>query len=509
MLVALLSSQYMRFVALAEAWLAMGATSFGVWKDERPLAHWPTGSKLRQASLIVPLEVDDKIVGELRVSGLNSLAARSRLEADASLLSHLIKLEEELQSMTSELMNSQDQLLALYRLTESMSRHVSIDETLNSLVFEAVRLLRVQSGFAIFVPLSKDQEPAIVQHHAHSIDESIIWRCFWEAHAVDQETILTTTNPDGVETDYDSNVLFLPIRTRGTVTAGLGLLQPPGVAFSGPDIKLARAIADQASMQVEKVLLYQESLDQARFRTEMELARRVQIDLLPRQLPQVAGLDIYAYSRPASHVGGDFYDAIYEPDRPFIFTIGDVSGKGLSAALLMTMTRSAIHSKAHFMPQPTPELILKQASEDLYEDFTQVGMFATVFVGQYDPHNRTLYYVNAGHSPVIHRPYDAPARMLVADSTPLGVLPDSVCKNQQISLRPGDLLIAATDGFNDARNSRDESFGYERLLKLADELATESAQDITKTFFDVVDRFRSGFPQEDDQTLFVIKGVSV
>jgi sigma-B regulation protein RsbU (phosphoserine phosphatase) len=169
------------------------------------------------------------------------------------------------------------------------------------------------------------------------------------------------------------NLLAIPIWVRGAITAGLGLVNHPG-GFSAPDLKLARAIADQASAQIERILLYHEMFEQAQLRTEVDLARRVQLDLLPRQLPSVTGIDIFASSRPAYQVGGDFYDFIVDNGRPFVFSVGDVTGKGLSAALLMTMTRSAIHSKAQFMPYPTPESVMRQSNEDLYNDFTRIGV---------------------------------------------------------------------------------------------------------------------------------------
>jgi sigma-B regulation protein RsbU (phosphoserine phosphatase) len=180
----------------------------------------------------------------------------------------------------------------------------------------------------------------------------------------------------------------------------------------------------------------------------------------------------------------------------------------MSAALLMTMTRTAIHSKAGFMPKPTPEMVMRNSNEDLYEDFIQVGMFATAFIGQYQPHNQKLLYANAGHSPVVYCPAGGRAQLLEADSTPIGVLTISLCKNHVVTMQPGDVLIVATDGFSEARNPEDEMFGYDRLLQLAEASAKKSARAIAEAFFEAVDRFGVGRPQDDDQTLVVIKGVA-
>jgi sigma-B regulation protein RsbU (phosphoserine phosphatase) len=490
MLVTLLSSQYQRFAAIAEAWLAQGANAFGVFQDGRPLVYWPSGHRLTRPTITVPILRDNEEIADLRVAGISGVGAEMRLKADASMISYMLQLESELQWMTADLVTSQDQQLALYRLTNTMRDHMTVVETLQSVVIEAIRMMKCQAGFAVFVS-NTGQEPLLVQSPEGFLNDDTAWRVYWHAHTIEHEIILPDPESELACPREAENMLVVPIWVRGSIMAGLGLANRNG-GFGTPDIKLVRAIADQASAQIERMLLYQEMFDQARLRTEMDLARRVQIDLMPRQIPQVPGLDLYASSRPALQVGGDFFDFIVGENRPLIFSLGDVTGKGLSAALLMTMTRSAIHSKAQFMPFPTPEAVMRQSNEDLYNDFTRVGVFATVFVGQYEPGSQKLLYANAGHAPVIYRPFNGTPQLLRADSTAIGILPVSYCKNQTLTMGPGDLLIVATDGFSDARNDHDETFDIEQLIDLIDELAPRNAREIADAMFDTVDRFGGG-----------------
>ena len=345
-----------------------------------------------------------------------------------------------------------------------------------------------------------------MQQPPDALPPELAWRLYWQAQASEREISLGEHESE-LAAIGAVNLLHMPIRVRGTVMAGIGMVNRSG-GFHAPDIKLTRAIANQASAQIERMLLYQEMFDQAKLRTEMDLARRVQLDLLPHTLPSVPGLDIRAKSQPAYQVGGDFYDFIVQPGRPFIFSIGDVTGKGLSAALLMTMTRTAIHSKAQFMPYPTPEAVMRQSNEDLYADFTRVGVFATAFVGQYEPGSTTLMYANAGHAPVVYRPYDGEAILLRADSTAIGILPVSHCRNQRLRLGPNDLLIAATDGFTDVRDADDEILGIDKFVELVESLHDLSATEIVARLFEETDHFGQGRPQDDDQTLVVIKGAA-
>jgi sigma-B regulation protein RsbU (phosphoserine phosphatase) len=134
-------------------------------------------------------------------------------------------------------------------------------------------------------------------------------------------------------------------------------------------------------------------------------------------------------------------------------------------------------------------------------------MFATVFVGQYHPEKRELIYANAGHSPVIFCPNGGSARMFEADGPAMGVLSLSLSEDYSISFNPGDVLIVATDGFSEARSVTGEMYGYTRLLKLVEQVAHLSANEIADAFFDVITDFGSNCPQDDDQTLIVIKGI--
>jgi len=244
--------------------------------------------------------------------------------------------------------------------------------------------------------------------------------------------------------------------------------------------------------------------DLARLQTEMDLARRVQISLLPKIPPSIPGLDLWGVSHPAKHVGGDFYDFIARPNKSLTFFVGDVCGKGLPAALLMPMTRAILRAEANAQPPPTPESILQGANGILLADLVEVGMFVTAFVGQYDPSSRELLYANAGHSPVIYCPAGGEARLLEADGTALGVLRECFSCNQRLILNPGDVLIAATDGLNEALNSHSERFGVARLLDNVRCLNGQSAVEISSSLLREIRDFSAPEPQADDQTLVVL-----
>lgn len=268
-----------------------------------------------------------------------------------------------------------------------------------------------------------------------------------------------------------------------------------------------------------------------RYRTEMAMAERVQAKLLAGPAPEIAGLDIAAVHRPGFHVGGDFYDFFLdigqdETRKAFTFIVSDICGSGISAALMVGMTRLALRMGVnHRRTKPggrseprwrkerrksglTPEEIFSRANAVLYEDFSRTATFATAFIGRYEMATRTLTYANAGHSPVIFIPAGGKATLLIADGAPIGVLPISAARNHHQQLGAGDLVLVGTDGLAEAYAGCGNLWtGYQRLLRKAEELTDRPAKVIADTLFNppVQTATPGDFEQTDDQILVIIK----
>jgi sigma-B regulation protein RsbU (phosphoserine phosphatase) len=505
MLSTILTLQRRQFNSLAKAWLTAGATTFSVWENGHPIAHWPDGVQTEETDLTAVILVGEMILGEIRVTGLNGPEAQARLIAEADLIAQLTKLNDELDGMTAELIESQDQLLALYNLSQVTRAHLNLDQILHSITQELVRLVKAEGAFTM---VNSSNAPIFTEQYPVSLFAEPTLQHFFRMVQSEQGEVLLPADkipsslPPGV-----INLFLKSISIRDNLTAMIGVLFSQPITSLSPNLKLARAITEHAGGQIENAFLHQETVAQAKLKTELELAARIQLHLLPQSIPKVCELDIATGSRPALQVGGDFYDFIVQPEAPFTFTIGDISGKGVSAAILMAMTRIVIRSKARFLPTPRPKIILERSNEDMYDDFTEVGMLATVFIGQYHPTKRELYFANAGHSPVIYCPVNGKAHLLEADGPAMGVLPTSLSEDQALSFNPGDVFIVATDGFNEARNAAGEMFGYDRLLHLVEIAADLSAEAIADTLFAAITDFAGDHPQDDDQTLVVIKGI--
>ncbi len=501
----LLLSQRAQFDALAAVWLQANATAFGIARDGRDLMSWTREHKPRAQRVRATISPADESVGELWLEGLAEVNCRTRLEMDAAMIARWLQLETELDVMTGDLIEAQDQLLALYDLNRAMRKFFSLDALLAALVNEAARLMKCDNAFVMIETAEGQRYWAQVMPELLSKKQvtGLYDRVMRDAKPL----VAAAKELSCLDLSNAQHVMCVPVLLQDKVGGVLGWLDKTAEAFNSPDLKLAQAIAEQAGADIENVILYNESLAQARMKTELDLARNIQSRLVPQTVPDIPGLDLCARMLPALQVGGDFYDLILSPGRPFCFALGDVSGKGMAAALVMAIVRTSLRTKARFMPNATPADMLVRLTEELYDDLTELSMFATTFVAQFDTALSQLIYANVGHAPVIFMPHDGEPQLLEADSAPLGVLPMSLAENMVRAFAPNDLLVVATDGFTEARNADGEMFGIPRLMELIRSMATRSAREISDALFEMIGQYSQG-KVDDDQTLVVVKRVA-
>jgi sigma-B regulation protein RsbU (phosphoserine phosphatase) len=310
----------------------------------------------------------------------------------------------------------------------------------------------------------------------------------------------------------------LPGRSRlsGVLALGPKRSQEP---YSRADRSLLQSVALHTGLAIENSELLHslaaEAAHRERLNREMEIAREVQERMFPQTLPSVPGLDYAGHCRPALGVGGDYYDFFELPtntdgSRPLGIAIGDVSGKGISAALLMAslraslrgMTRTSNHDLAAMMREIN--LLVFEASA--------INRYATFFYAQYEPQTRLLSYVNAGHNaPVLIRPtaggegpqYDV--LRLELSGPVVGLLRDAEFEQSSLNLEPGDILLAFTDGISESMTIDQEEWGEERMIACLEQNVALPADTLLRALLDEATNFAAGAPQYDDMTLLVCK----
>ena len=247
--------------------------------------------------------------------------------------------------------------------------------------------------------------------------------------------------------------------------------------------------------------------ERERMQKELEIARNVQIGLLPNANPKIKGFDIGGTCLPAKEVGGDYYDFVTLGSEKLGIAIGDVSGKGVPAAIYMTLTKGILQS--HADDTISPRLVLNKVNKLLYRNIEK-NSFVSMFYAVLDPNDKTLTFARAGHNPgIMIDQNDGSNEELNTDGIALGLEEGTVfnqmLQEQTIILESGDTLVFYTDGFTEAMNSIQEEYGEERFVKLISANRSMSAQELINILVKSVKEFSGDAPQHDDMTVVVIK----
>jgi len=273
--------------------------------------------------------------------------------------------------------------------------------------------------------------------------------------------------------------------------------------FRREDLDLLTTVAFQVSIVVENAILHEVALRERSLEIELKLAQEIQVELLPSEPPQIDGYEFFDYYAPAKFVGGDYFDYLPLDDNRLALVVGDVSGKGVPAALLMVKVASEL--QASLATEPDPVQVLNQVNRR-FSRRNPDGTFVTMVLAVLDLSTHCLSIVNAGHlRPLLRRPDgrieqigDAQAGM------PLGVNPIRPYQQTQLDLQAGDALVLISDGITEAQSEGMQQYGHQRLLVQLQSPA-DTAADLGRRIIDDVDRFVGHYPQSDDRCLMCIR----
>ncbi len=273
--------------------------------------------------------------------------------------------------------------------------------------------------------------------------------------------------------------------------------------YSTTDLEFLTSLANMAVIALENARLFQEALEKQRLEHELMIARDIQKGLLPSVLPQVTGIDIAATNISSLQVGGDYYDVIPMSDERFLIAIGDVSGKGSPAALLMANLQATIRA---LVPLDLTLSELTGRVNDLMCQNTGGNKFVTFFWGILDSVARTLTYVNAGHNYPYLFHANGKITRLDHGGMILGIMETlTPYEEGTVPLLPGDTLVLFTDGVSEAMSRDSEEFGEERLEQTFRENGNAGAAEIIEAVHRRIQEFTAGTSQSDDITMMVIK----
>ncbi|MGB8656184.1 MAG: GAF domain-containing protein [Candidatus Zixiibacteriota bacterium] len=298
--------------------------------------------------------------------------------------------------------------------------------------------------------------------------------------------------------------MVVPIISQKRIIGVFNLESNKPSAYTEDDLELLEAFAGLAAISLERARQYEEILKKRQLEEELSIAQRIQQSFLPREKPQLAGFDVSGVNIPSEEVGGDYYDFIPIIEHQLGITIGDVSGKGIPAALIMASFRASLI--AEIRNNYAIRSIMFKVNNLLYES-TASDIYVTAVYGVLDIKNRIFTFSNAGHNAPILRHADGRMEYLTEGGIALGMFENSKYEERALGINPGDVMVFYTDGVTEAKNEKDEEFGTKRLKRVINDSHRASAAQIQENIYSAVKDFTATLPRGDDLTVIVIKAL--
>ncbi|MEX1063034.1 MAG: SpoIIE family protein phosphatase [Balneolaceae bacterium] len=299
---------------------------------------------------------------------------------------------------------------------------------------------------------------------------------------------------------------LIALQMQGEKTAVVGVSERANKeTFSQSDFNFLQSLGNLAVLSIQKTLFLEEQIEKERLEEEVNIAKNIQTGLYPDPIPRIPSLDLAAKNIPSQQVGGDYFDIVKTPDNNYIFAIGDVTGKGFPAALLMANLQAMLHV---LLPVDVSLVEATGRINNLIFKNTPSDKFITFFWCKYFQETKTLKYINAGHNPtLLLRRESETFDELGEGGLILGAMPTlSPYKESDVELHPGDIIVFYTDGVTETFNGDDTVFGEERLKATILNNRGKKAADLLETIVDEVYKFSNdGF--SDDLTLIIVKAV--
>jgi len=459
------------------------------------------------------------LVDEVQLFGLVALfivfrfrtAKLLSLRIDRKFFREAYSSDQTLAELAAEAQSFTDTNALMETVSGCINRALHVDRIAILLRSGEVFCLQYASGFEARSDLMLDANSETISSLTRSTGPKTIYQDNprdWTVATTDAERVALR--------DLGAEMLIpLPGRNRliGVLALGPKRSEEP---YSRSDRGLLQSVAIHTGLAIENSELVRTLASEAgqreRLNREIEIAREVQERMFPQSLPIVPGVDFAGCCRPAQGVGGDYYDFFELKERPgrarsLGLAIGDVSGKGISAALLMASLRASLRGMTRTSGDDLAA-VMQDINQLVYEASAS-NRYATFFYAQYDPQQRLLSYVNAGHNaPVLLRrsPVSSEEALRLGGCGPVvGLLPDAEYQQTNLPIEPGDILLAFTDGISESMAINEEEWGEDRMITCLRNHADLPASKLLERLMDEATLFATGAPQYDDMTLLVFK----
>jgi len=456
---------------------------------------------LRRGNLLGVIVAMNKLYGkeftEEDLKIFSSLADQVAIALDNSYLYRKVRKER----LETEILLDVDRLI---------SSSLDLDKVLEVILESLKRLVKYDAAAIFLIDKEKKEvseikargyDPAIEPDLRLKLGQGLVG---WVAE--NKESVIVPAvkkDPRYIDARLETrSEIVAPIMSDQRIIGVFNLESDQTNAYTSDDLNLLTAFASHCAVAIERTRLHKEILIKNKLEEELVIARRIQESFLPQKDPDLPGFDISGINIPSEQVGGDYYDFIPIVENQIGIAIGDVSGKGIPAALIMASFRASL--KAEIRNNYAIRTIFFKVNNLLYESIERENYVTGVY-GVLNVENKIFTFSNAGHNPPILLKNGQEIKYLTEGGLALGVMQNSNYKERALGLNPNDLILFYTDGVTEAKNETGEEFGTKRLEKILLKSYNLKARQIQDKIYEEVSDFTQNKPRQDDLTMIVIK----
>lgn len=484
--------------------------------DYKPVRTWKGQSPLSE--LVVPLVLKDKVTGVMVFYSVRRAFFREDHLRLLQLLAAQIAVAIDNARLYEEKTRHALTRQVLVEVAKEMTAILELDELLSRIAALIRRVVEYEIlGIFLYRPESRVMELKVAVGYAEETVER--WRHVplgmgLLGHAAQERTTLISRDllhdaraipartADGRWTQSE---VAIPLISRERLLGGLVVESCDPHYFDPARIEILETLGRQMAVSIDNAQMFEQLLaKEQKLEADFMLARDLQASMLPASVPVLPGMQMAALYRPAESLGGDYYDFMWLAEGHLGLAIGDVSGKGVAAAMTMAATRSALRFAARLGHSPSQ--VLYQVNRRLFRDLKRRN-YVTLFYGILDVESRVLRWSNAGHPPPLLLRASGTQEELAKGGLPVAMFDNARYASGQVRLRPGDLVFFYTDGMTEAVNAAGEEFGNERLVAVLRSHAARSAREIVHRASAALAKHTGGSPQLDDITALALKAM--
>ncbi|RMH69171.1 MAG: GAF domain-containing protein [Gemmatimonadetes bacterium] len=473
--------------------------------------------------MVAPMYVQDRLIGALYVDNqiieddfmLQTLEFFQSLADQAAVAIENARLYERVATDRRNTERLNNEITKLYEIGKALTSVLDLDDLLELLIDKMLEITGAQRGFLMLLEngeltfkTARDEWGNRLEAGEFRISRSIPQSVLKSGIAKRINSLREHEDSFSSIADLKlQSILCVPLKAKDRII-GIVYLDSHLVSkeFTVEDLTLIETLAGQASIAIENARLYEDVAIKERLEQEFAIASQIQMGLLPKQVPQIDRLDVHGVMVPAKEVGGDYFDYITtgQPDELYL-CIGDVSGKGVPAGLVMAMARTLL--RPLIQTHQSTKDILVEVNRLLHPDMEN-SRFLTMLLLHWKSSSHTLHYTGAGQEHLII--YHAQTRQVErrrANGLMLGIIEDisPYLNEEQITLEPGDTVLLYTDGVTELRNAQGQMFGLRRLTQLVEKHGHRSAADLTEKILSELRKFQGNTESFDDITLLAIQ----